>query len=166
MLILSGVNASYYLYKSGHHSFKNSRRLQVTIAKNLRSVVTVLDVKRGTGVLRTLPWTRIVHSETKRDLRFNFETMSVSKLLSWSVIFIILLLLAWTKTKYSFINQLTSLFGIITTGSSIFYYSEAQTRKELLMVHPIVVTMIIMGIDTLIGMVSFILCTSDNLNSD
>ena len=41
MLILSDVNASFYVFKSGHDSFKNSRRLQVTNAKNMRSVVTV-----------------------------------------------------------------------------------------------------------------------------
>ena len=54
MLILSGLNASYYVFKSEHYSFKNSRRLQVTIAGgrnqnsrhfvfNLSSQVTMIN---------------------------------------------------------------------------------------------------------------------------
>ena len=34
MLILSAVNASYYVFKSGHYSFKNNRRFQYEVCGN------------------------------------------------------------------------------------------------------------------------------------
>ena len=53
--MLSGANATYYVFKSGNYSFKNSHRLQVTIGKNLRSVVTVSKEKKKKHSLRPVP---------------------------------------------------------------------------------------------------------------